>query len=96
MLCVRCNKFRIGLLRPTWPLLDISSRVPAYIVTETFDVACVSLVLPARMPLPILESLPGGIIEIIFLDAFGPNLARASNMIAAAVLREAVYDTFMI
>ncbi|KAJ5265015.1 hypothetical protein N7505_007808 [Penicillium chrysogenum] len=48
------------------------------------------------MPLSTLESLPGEIIEIIFLDAFEVNLARASNVIAAAVSREAVYDIFMI
>ncbi|KAJ6018464.1 hypothetical protein N7499_003740 [Penicillium canescens] len=48
------------------------------------------------MPPSTLECLPREIIEIIYLDALEVNFARASNVIAAAVSREAVYDIFMI
>lgn len=44
------------------------------------------------MPLSTLETLPCEIIEAIYLDSLEANLARASNVIAVAVLREAVYD----
>ncbi|KAJ6125936.1 hypothetical protein N7471_010429 [Penicillium samsonianum] len=48
------------------------------------------------MSLSTIESLPNEIIEAIFLEALEINLARASNVIAAAISREPVYTVFMI
>ncbi|KAJ6003718.1 hypothetical protein N7522_006410 [Penicillium canescens] len=48
------------------------------------------------MALSAIECLPPEIIETIYLDALEVNLARASKVIAAAVSREAVYNSFMI